>query len=158
MEKKTKGTNNAVPQSEKEIPWDPKKHGKEMFEAENNCRLLKWEDLMKNPWDSDLGMKLKKLARYGNVDSMMLIYKPQDSDKNWIKVNFFTNEHIYSISVHWKNTMKESYLGCTVSTRKPRPGETWSRGNDLPDGKYNDETWNKILRGIIRYELKTLQI
>ena len=158
MEEKAKGANIAAPQVEKEIPWDNKTHGKKRFEEEHNCTLLRWADLMNSPWNADFGMKLKQLARYGNVDSVILISKPNDPKNDWITVNFYTDEHIYSIHVHWADTMENSYLGSTVSSRKPRPGEVWRRGNDLPDGKYNEETWNNILRGIISYEMKTLQI
>ena len=49
-----------------------------------------------------------------------------------------------------------SYLGCTASTRKPRAGEDWDRGNDLPDGPFNRRTWIKILNGIVKYELVLL--
>lgn len=161
MEEKTKGANDAAPQVERVLPWTDeqrKEHGREMYEQKYNCKLIKWADLMDSPWNSDFGMKLKQLARYGNVDSVMLISLPKEKNNNWIGVNFYTNDHVYSINVHWKDTMKDSYLGCTASTRKNRVGETWNRGSDLPDGKYNDETWNEILRGIIRYEMKTIQL
>ena len=49
-----------------------------------------------------------------------------------------------------------SYMGCQVSARKPRAGEDWSRGNDLVDGPLNSETWNKILRDILNYEIVRL--
>lgn len=156
MEKKSKGANLAAPHDGTETPWDNKTHGREMYEKEYNCKLIQFNDLMNRPWDMDFAVKLKKLARYGNVDSMMLISR--SSDDTGVRVNFFTFENVYSINVHWKEEMEDSYLGCVVSSRKPRPGETWTRGNDLPDGKYNDDTWNRILQGIISYEMKTLQL
>lgn len=48
------------------------------------------------------------------------------------------------------------YLGCTATSRKARPGEQQFRGNDLPDGKLNEQTWHKILAAIVRYELQTI--
>jgi hypothetical protein len=45
------------------------------------------------------------------------------------------------------------YLGCTASTRKPRAGEDWPRGNDLADGPLSEETWHSILADIVGYEL-----
>ncbi len=60
---------------------------------------------------------------------------------------FYTRDNRYSI------TASETYLGCQVSSRKPRAGEDWTRGNDLPDGKFNEETWNEIKNAIISYEL-----
>jgi hypothetical protein len=44
-------------------------------------------------------------------------------------------------------------MGCVVSCRKPRAGEDWTRGNDLPDGAYCYETWIKIKNAIIKHEL-----
>ena len=45
------------------------------------------------------------------------------------------------------------YLGCIVSERKPRAGESWTRGNDLADGDFCEETWLAILRDIVKYEM-----
>jgi len=80
-----------------------------------------------------------------------------DKEKRWIHLVIFTHTNKYSIGVHAKDTIKNSYLGCTARTRKPRVGETWTRGNDLPDGKFNIETWNDILRGIVRYEAQEIK-
>ena len=59
----------------------------------------------------------------------------------------FTDTHIYHISA------KKGYLGCTSSTRKHRAGEDWTRGGDLPDGKFNRKTWEAIKNAILRYEI-----
>ena len=68
---------------------------------------------------------------------------------------FYTNDHKYSISAI-ERVVGKSYLGCTVTTRKPRAGEDWTRGNDLPDGDFTKETWDKIINSIVRYELQKL--
>ena len=47
---------------------------------------------------------------------------------------------------------EKSYLGCIASSRKPRAGETWTRGNDLADGDLSKETWYNILADIVSYE------
>lgn len=65
---------------------------------------------------------------------------------------FYTDEHKYSITAIDRKGNK-GYLGCTASTRKSRAGEDWTRGNDLPDGPFNKNTWNKIILGILRYEI-----
>jgi hypothetical protein len=70
---------------------------------------------------------------------------------------FFTADHSYHITA----TVREdghTYFGCTASTRKPRAGEGHTRGNDLPDGKLTRETWDRIVRGILRYELVALYV
>jgi len=67
-----------------------------------------------------------------------------------VRVKLFTDGHEYSISA------TPGYLGCGVSTRKPRPGEDWARGNDLADGEFSEGTWLRILKDIVAYELKSI--
>lgn len=75
----------------------------------------------------------------------------------------FTETYKYNIVVaeHKKNILDDgkvlSYLGCQVSSRKPRAGETWTRGNDLPDGPLTRETWEKIKTSILKYELVKIE-
>ena len=72
-----------------------------------------------------------------------------------VKFLLYTEDHQYSI----KGTVREDgsgYLGCIVSARKPRAGEDWTRGNDLPDGDFTKGTWDEIIRAIARYELRPL--
>ena len=66
------------------------------------------------------------------------------------RLTFCTSRNTYYVS------FSDDYLGCIVSSRITRPGETWLRGNDLPDGKFTRETWDKILNGIFAYELVPL--
>ena len=40
-----------------------------------------------------------------------------------------------------------------MSSRKPRAGEDWTRGNDLTDGKFNKDTWDNIVADILSCEL-----
>lgn len=75
-----------------------------------------------------------------------------DSDKFKKRFYFYTHDHKYAITVVWEEG-KKGYMGCIASCRKPRAGEDWTRGNDLPDGPYCYETWEKIKNGIIKYEL-----
>lgn len=70
---------------------------------------------------------------------------------------FFTRDHQYNI-VAIDRKGEDGYLGCQVSTRKPRAGEDWNRGNDLPDGPFTRETWDNIIRAIVRYELVQLSV
>jgi len=66
--------------------------------------------------------------------------------------NIYTETHRYRITA-LDRSKDEGYLGCTVSNRKPRAGEDWTRGNDLPDGEFIKETWEHIKNGILAYEL-----
>lgn len=52
---------------------------------------------------------------------------------------------------------EKTYLGATASSRTPRAGEDWTRGNDLADGEFSKETWHKILADIVGYELVKIQ-
>lgn len=72
--------------------------------------------------------------------------------KNTKRYRFYTDTYIYAI-VAIDSSEDDGYLGCTASTRKRRAGENWNRGNDLPDGKFIRETWDRIKNAIICYEL-----
>ena len=72
-----------------------------------------------------------------------------------LRVRLYTNDHVYAIVAH-DRSKDNGYLGCVASTRKPRAGEDWTRGNDLADGPFNRETWEKIKNDIIAYELVPL--
>lgn len=73
------------------------------------------------------------------------------------RVAFYTDNHKYFIKAIEREGEK-GYLGCGVSARKPRAGETWTRGNDLPDGPFTKETLDRIEKGIIAYELEQLSV
>ena len=113
---------------------------------------------------------LKEISRFDKVENFIV----PDYKDGRISVKFYTKENRYCISVRLprkfnehiiqtdenNHIMRESnapidngYLGCTIQTRKPRAGEDWNRGNDLPDGKYCKKTWDKIKNAIIAYEL-----
>jgi len=71
-----------------------------------------------------------------------------------LHIILFTNDHYYHIFAGLpKDGKKTGYLGCTAHTRKPRAGERWTRGNDLPDGSLTKDTWDSIVRKIVGYEL-----
>ena len=55
------------------------------------------------------------------------------------------------------DALAASYFGAASVSRFQRPGETWNRGNDLPDGRFSAETWRKILAGIVRYEARGIK-
>jgi hypothetical protein len=56
-----------------------------------------------------------------------------------------------------EDALAASYLGAASVSRLQRPGETWNRGNDLPDGRFSAETWRRILAGIVRYEAQGIK-
>jgi len=88
---------------------------------------------------------LEELDKWGRGDKVLWEY-----GEDFARAKIYTDGNEYNIRAH------ADYLGCIVNSRKPRPGEDWHRGNDLADGKLNYETWNRILRDIIAYELKSI--
>lgn len=62
-------------------------------------------------------------------------------------LTLWTNDHEYHIS------FSHRYMGCIASCRKPRAGENWTRGNDLHDGDFSKETFDGVMKDIVRYEL-----
>lgn len=104
---------------------------------------------MKN-WSIQFMKWVKELCPWDKTEDYIHILSEVDNpmyQPHRIRINFFTHDYKYYL------VAKENYLGCQVSCRKPRAGETWTRGNDLPDGKFSRETWEKIKNAVIRYEL-----
>ena len=70
-----------------------------------------------------------------------------------IDIKLFTKDYYYIISANWKEYTPQ-YLGCIINSRKARAGEDWMRGDDMWDGHFCRETWNKIKDDIISREMK----
>lgn len=92
-----------------------------------------------------LGEFISELGRWGKNKVLW------EYGEDYVRAKLYTDGHIYYVRAH-----ENGYLGCVVSARKPRPGEDWTRGSDLADGKLDAETWNRILRDIVAYELKSI--
>lgn len=76
-------------------------------------------------------------------------------DAERFTIRIYTSRHVYSITATGDAYPDGSgYLGCTAATRMARPGETWTRGNDLPDGEFSKETLHCILCSIVFYEAR----
>lgn len=86
------------------------------------------------------------------LNSAEYIIKKHTND-NLIEIIFFSKTNKYSIIVIPEWTLKKSWLSCSASLRKPYAGENYTKGNDLADGEFSEETWNKILYSILGNEL-----
>lgn len=126
------------------------------LEEEHGGRLIRTDELIHT---------FPELARWlnaiiGRFEKAALIFYHKEDHRVVIKL--FTETHSYHIVARRRNKKKGEkdlgYLGCTVSTRKPFIGETWTRGNDLADGIYSEQTWINILCDIVGYEMKPLDV
>ena len=70
-----------------------------------------------------------------------------------LHISIYTDTHAYHISAKLSSGDNDGYLGCTVTNRKWRTGENWHRGNDLPDGPFNKNTFDEIVRAILAFEI-----
>ena len=80
--------------------------------------------------------------------------------KIWTSVNEYTVIAKYSkedLEPGGSMPAKFGSLGCQASSRKPRPGETWTRGRDLRDGKFCLDTWLDILIDIVHFEAEEIK-
>jgi hypothetical protein len=72
----------------------------------------------------------------------------------WVKVT--TVKHQYRITAVFRDPAicgsARHYLGCTMTNRLPDPGEDWLRGSDLADGRFGQDTWDKIVADILTLE------
>ena len=90
------------------------------------------------------------LIKHQYIDATKIEIFKNQPDLTIIKL--YTNDHSYQIIA------KPHYLGCQGGTRKPRPGETWHRGNDLPDGPFCRAKFDRIMGAIVGYELKQIAV
>ena len=90
---------------------------------------------------------LEEVISYGVEPLRRLRFKEEDGRGSVI---FCTGTHSYHLS------FTETYLGCTASSRTQCPGESWTRGSDLPDGKFSRETFDEIIRAVLAYEVVDL--
>lgn len=74
-------------------------------------------------------------------------------DREGVKLHLFTERHHYAIVMEPASGGEKSYLGCVMSNRAPWPGEKHTRGGDLADGEFNDETLLRIMADILSKEL-----
>ena len=100
---------------------------------------------------------LKDSCSWIGPDNIQIVKR--DDEGMDLQLRIFTETHRYHISAHPQLTAEgRSYLGCMASCRKPRAGEEHHRGNDLPDGPLDEETFRAIMFAIVGYELVKLDI
>jgi len=93
---------------------------------------------------------------FGPKDVVHVIQNDAAPNEYTFRAYLYTAINRYSIVAKFRGDDKPGYLGCIAQSRKARTGEDWFRGNDLPDGDLSEDTWQRILVGILRYELQTI--
>jgi hypothetical protein len=97
-----------------------------------------------------------EISRYGALDTHSILESQGIDDPEGRRHVFtiFTDRNEYRICVRLPTQARpDGGLSCGSLARKPRAGETWRRGNDLPDGPLTHETWHRILASIVSYEM-----
>jgi hypothetical protein len=100
-------------------------------------QLQKWLDIPYLIWTRDVQILGQELT----------------AEKERVSLRIYTENNRYRITAEKHVGEDKSYLGCIASSRKPRAGEEYTRGNDLPDGKFNKGTFDSILAAIVGYEV-----
>ena len=77
------------------------------------------------------------------------------NDAEGMTALIYTATRVYSIYVRESLPLvpdSRMAMGCIMDARAPEPGETWTRGRDLPDGVLTNELWSEILAAIVMWE------
>lgn len=113
----------------------------------------------------DAGAQLKQWiwrGKFASTEAFQIDFNtaPASAGSHYARLSFKTARNSYAIVGKPAHPLRPpgsdmGYLGCVVSAREPRSGETWTRGSDLADGPFTEETWNRIVQDILSYELAT---
>ena len=96
-------------------------------------------------------------GKFSRKDHLKVEEITRNKAESAFKLKMYTNDYEYSISLVLRSDIMNSYLGCIMRCRKPRPGEDHCRGNDLADGRATFETLNNIIIDILSCELKKIE-
>ena len=105
---------------------------------------------------TDIRPWLESLVRWGGDVQQVSIPESELVDDGLERFYIYTRENSYSLYVKYPrigDANDVGYLGCIASSRTPRAGEDWTRGNDLSDGPLTHETWVRIVQDIVAYEM-----
>ena len=90
--------------------------------------------------------------KYANSQSYIVKGGSVSEKTSSDSITLYTDNNKYLITI-WDN-----YLCCGATSRKPRAGEGWTRGNDLADGDFSKDTWHSILADIVSFEMVRVNI
>ena len=113
--------------------------------------------ILKQAYDEVRGW-LRAIYSPSQIDKAVLV-RPDAGQCGSIHVKIWTSTNEYRVCVSPRPTggLEDAYMGASASTRKPRAGEAWTRGNDLPDGNFSKELWQEIMVAIVKYEAQEVK-
>lgn len=111
---------------------------------------MEWHEQFKF-WLHELCPTWYKSNLEGLGEYAVLNYTGTGEKQERIDARIYTESTVYHIYA------TSTWLSCGASSRRARAGESWYRGNDRHDGEFSQETWNEIVRDIVRYELVRLE-
>lgn len=77
------------------------------------------------------------------------------SNRGWL-VSWYTPKTRFRIICRWSVADHDGYMAGYASARCNRVGESYQRGNDLPDGRFSLETFNNIIMAAAAYDAVTV--
>ena len=98
---------------------------------------------------------LGEFALWRGASEMFRFHDTDDPQRGFVTMCTATRSYRLSFVAHEDGS---AYLGCTMSSRIVRAGETWTRGNDLPDGEFARHTFDRITKSILALEFVTLEL
>ena len=159
IEEPTKESTAKTPAAPTEhMVFSPRKRPRHDFVLED---VLYSEDgyiippLMKEAFDQLVGWANR--GKHFRISDFNIVIEEKTKYKWIIVLKLATQNNMYHIVVssHDGNDvyLNDLYLGGGAGGRRPRAGDSHAGGNDIADGRFNIDTWNRILADIVAYEL-----
>lgn len=135
----------------KDKPITKQDHREDLIKRCSGKRLLSLSDLRE--LGHDLLASFAESGKWKEPSRDILAIEQEDR----VSMRFYTNGHVYFISARLPSEKRPNgYLGATFTCRTPIAGEWWSRGGDLADGSYSEDTLRHIMEDIIAREIVPL--
>lgn len=95
------------------------------------------------------------LGRNGDENQVRVnAFRTLENGDTCLQVYMWTATNVYSIVGRIGRHKTDSFLGASISSRMARPGEDWTRGNDLASGPFTLATWTNIVFDILGSEIQ----
>ena len=94
------------------------------------------------------------VAWLGNDYGDSIVLRQHTEEGKRYSFSLWSANHEFSISFHPPTNSKDrGYIGAGMTNRAPWVGEQHRRGGDLYDGSFNEETWQGVMRDVVRQSL-----